>query len=495
MKRLRWIALIALAFACNSAPPPVVGRPPPAPPPVAPVIKPAEGWRSQKPTTGAPGQLNYPAAEVAELANKMKVYFVRRPGGMTTMAIIARGGGSAVGEGQSGLAALTVRLMTEGTKSRTSLQLAKDVEALGSSLEHDAGRDYVRIGLTTLGEDFDRGLTILADVVQNPAFLETEITRVKGEWLDSLEAERQEPMRLATLAGLRLLLGPVTGAPVRGSKTDVKKLGRRDFARFHKEQFTPANMALAVVGDAPFDLIRQSAERVFGATKGAAPSATKKVAAPPTNAKLRVVVVDRPDAVQSAVFAAQLMPARLAPGFEARQLMNDVLGGLFTSRLNMNLRETHAYTYGVRSSVVATRNWGAWIMSTALRTDATADGIAEALTEIATTKDPARGRPIAEPELGRGRADLIQALAADLQDTGSVVDDLETLFVYDLPADYHARYPILVKEMDGGAVQSEAARLVPEALTIVVVGDRAKIEPALKTKGWPVEIAPPALVD
>jgi zinc protease len=228
-----------------------------------------QGFRSTPPKPGPPREAPYPVAESVVLSNGLPVFLIRRPVGIVTISLIAHGGALDVPAGKSGLAAFTARLMTEGTQTRSSLELAKSVESLGATLSQDAGREYVALGLTTLEEDVDRGLELLADVTQHPAFAKSEIERVRGEWLDNLEEERQQPQRLSSLAGFRLLYGPRVGAPVSGSRADVRKLQKADLVRYHREHFSPKNLALLAAGDIELKELERLAERHFGKWKGA----------------------------------------------------------------------------------------------------------------------------------------------------------------------------------------------------------------------------------
>ncbi len=422
---------------------------------------------------------------------------VRRPAGVVSISVVARGGASRVPSGKSGLSALTVRMMTEGTEKRSALGLAEAVESLGTSLEQSAGRDFVRLGMTTLRESLHDGLALLSEVVQKPAFSAVELERVRREWLDSIEAERQSPGRLSALVGLRLLLGTTTGAPVSGSRHDVEGLKRADLLKYYRETFIPGGMALVVVGDVTLADVRPIAVDLLGSVRpraeAAAPSDPLKAAEPPDGKK--VLLVDRPGAVQSALFVAQPFPPRSEPGHEARELLNDLLGGVFTSRLNLNLRETHAYTYGATSLDIATRSWGALAVMTSVRTDVTADALAEVVSELRKARDPRLGRPIADAELSLSRVDLKQHLGATLAHTAEVAERVEELFVHALPDDYLRKYPALLDTVAREQVAAEGLRLDPDHAVIVVVGDKSKVAPQLSAHNLLVEQAPDSLSD
>lgn len=485
----------AILTACGSSAPPA--KPPaPAAPSAVPTAAPdPEAWRTERPKPGVPAEVHYPDVEVARLENGMSVYAVRRPVGVASLSLIARGGGARLPLGKSGLAAITARMMTEGTTKRNALAVAEAAESLGSTLEQSAGRDYLRLGLLTAREDFEQGLELLSEVAQKPSFSQKELDRVRAEWLDSLEGERQSPSRLASLAGLRLLLGNVAGAPVNGSRKDVQALKRDDLVKFHRENFVPENLALLVVGDLGIAEVKAAAEKHFGAfrAKTAAAAAQPPLPAPPE--ATRLVFVDRPGSVQSALFIAQQFPKRADPGFEAREVLNEIVGGLFTSRLNTNLREEHAYTYGAGSVDIATRDWGAFAVMTSVRSDVTAEALGEALDELDKARRPALGKPITQNEVDVARADLKQHLGASLSHTGEVAAKVQDLFVFGLPSDYYRKYPAALDACPPGLIATEAERLDPNRAVIVVVGDKSEVESKLRARFKTIEAAPDGILD
>lgn len=467
-----------------------------APPPSAanPDAGAQANWRSTVPKPGKPAEPSYPVPERFELDSGLSVYVLERPAGVVSLSVVVRHGQSSVPPGKSGLAALTARMLTEGTTQRSSLELAEAAESLGSSLQTDAGRDYVAVDLMTLPADLDAGVALLAEVVQKPAFKPKELERVRAEWLDSLRAERQDPARLASLAGLRLLLGEEQGAPVRGSIPDVQALTAADLRRFHARAFGPSQAALVVVGEAIPARVREIAEARFGKWKANAkpPTASRQKPGP---AQTRVTLIDLPDAVQTSLFVAQPFPRRAEAGFEVREVLNNLLGGLFTSRLNQNLREQHAYTYGARSAAVATRDWGAFLVATNVESGVTAPALSELLSELRGVAEPKRGKPISSAEVARSQADLVASLAAHLEHTGRLAGDAQEQYVLGLPIDYFGEYPNRVRAVTRGEVAAEAKRrLTPEALVIVAVGARDTIQPALEKQGFAVQIGDPALV-
>jgi zinc protease len=208
-----------------------------------------------------------------------------------------------------------------------------------------------------------------------------------------------------------------------------------------------------------------------------------------------VHLVDRPSAVQSALFVGQPFPRRSEPGHEARELLNNLFGGLFTSRLMTNLREEHAYTYGARSIQMATSDWGALALMTSVRTDVTAEALGEAVSElrkIAGSKPPI---PPTDVELGRARVDLKQQLGQSLAHTGEVAGNVEELFVQRLGAEYLKKYPSLLDGLDVKAVTTECLRIDPTRVVIVIVGDGKVVTPPLKSLGFEVRTVSESLTD
>jgi zinc protease len=488
------LALVACGGATPAPKPPpplpsneTVARPSPPPDPNA--------WRNGRPKAGPPAEIHYPDVEVGRLDNGFSVYVVRRPVGVASISVVSRGGGSRLPLGKSGLAALTARMMTEGTTKRSSLALAEAAESLGATLEESAGRDYVRLGLMTARTDFEKGVELLSEVAQKPSFSNKELERVRKEWLDSIEDERQSPSRLASLAGLRLLLGNALGAPVNGSKKDVQGLKRDDLVKFHRETFVPDNLALLVVGDLPLSEVQAAAQKYFGQLHGKAGKAAPPPELPAAPASTRVVLVDRPGSVQSSIFIAQPFPKRADPGYETRELLNEIVGGLFTSRLNTNLREEHAYTYGATSVDIATRDWGTFVVMTQVRTDVTAEALGEAVTELSKARDATLGRPITDAEVNVARADLKQHLGASLVHAGEVAARVQDLFVHQLPPDYYRKYPATLDSLGTVQVVAESGRLDATRAVIVVVGDKSQVEPKLRDRFKSVETPPEGLLD
>lgn len=488
------VALLTFGCAASGQTRPAESNPNARAPLSAPTADP-NAFRVAKPQPGPHSAVKFPTPSMKVLSNGLALWVVPKHSAVATLSVVVRHGGSSVAAGKSGLAALTARMLTEGTDQHSSLALAEATESLGSILEADAGRDESHVSLATLTSDVPRGLELLAEVVFKPAFRPAEFARVKDEWLDGLRGERQEPARLASLVALRVLLGPSAGAPVSGSIPDVEKLTVRDLVQFHRRAYVPASMAVIAVGELTLSELEPKVERLFGSLQGPRTQLPLETPPAPNPAPLRVMLVDRKDAVQASVFAVQSFPKRSEPGFEAREILGTLLGGLFTSRLNSNLRERHAFTYGVHGQALATRQWGAFFVATNVKTESTADALSELVSELDRAQDPKRGAPITEAEAARARADLMHSLGARLEHTASIADAMRTLFAENLPPDYYSKYPDLIARIPTARVAEEAARLDPQHLLVVIVGDRTQLQPSLKEHGYTLETVDPKLLE
>jgi len=453
-----------------------------------------QSWRQTSPAAGAPHAFEYPPAQMATLPNGVQLWLVPRKSGTVALSVNALAGGSTSTPGHSGLAALTLRLMTEATQQKTGLALAEAAEALGANIDFDTGRDGSSLSVEVLPSDAEAALALLAEVITQPRFAAADVERIRHQWLDSLRSERQEPGRLASLAGMRALLGPVVAAPVRGSVPDVAKLTREDVLKFHKQWYVAGNLAVLAVGDLTLERLTELAQKGLGKLPARKPPPLPALELPPAPTQTTVWLVDRPDAVQSSLFVGQAFPERSAVGYEARQVMNNLLGGLFTSRLNLNLREKHAYTYGVRSTAIATRRFGAFVVQSSIKTENTADALEQLELELRGLA-AAKPESITPDELDRAKTDLIHQLGANLEHVRRILGDTTELYVDALPVDYQSRFASRILEVDQRMVAAEGARLTPDHLEVVIVGDKQKLTPLLAAKGITARDAPAQLTE
>lgn len=489
-------AALLLVLGCSATPAPKADALPKPSASAEQVAAPdPEPWRNERPAPGQASALHFPQPEQAKLASGLTVLVSRKAVPVASVSLVFRHGSAACPPGKSGLAALTARMLTEGTRKHPGVKLAEEVEQLGTTLDEDAGRDTSSLSLSVLTSDLDRALALLGEVVEQPAFLASDFERVQKEWLDGLRAERQAPERLAALATMGTLFGKPHGSPASGSLSDVAKLTVKDVAEFHRAAYGAADAALIVVGDVELLQVQRSAEQAFRKLGKGARGLEQPFVAPAKPPARQIVLVDRPGAVQSALALAQPLPKRSEPGYEQRDLLLTLFGGLFTSRLNLNLREQHAYTYGARAQNLATSHWGALYIATSVRSDVTAEALREALKELQMLKDPKLGKPLKAEELARARADLIQSVGARLEYGARIGGTLADLWLHRLPFDYYARYPGLLEAETTDSLLRAAEAIDPDHLVIVVVGDRKLVEAPLTKLGYKVVTAAPELTE
>jgi zinc protease len=269
-----------------------------------------------------------------------------------------------------------------------------------------------------------------------------------------------------------------------GTESSVKAIGRGDMQAFWKQSFVPNNAALVVVGAIARTELKALAEKTFGGWQPGTPS--RRPLGEPATRAARLVLVDKPGAPQTQLRVATIGASRSTPDFPAVETMNTTLGGMFSSRININLREVHGYTYGANSRFVFRRGAGPFLVSSGIRTDVTAPAVTEILKEIGRMMEA----PVTGDELALAKGRLMLSLPSEFETSDRAAAGISNLYIYDLGLDYYARSPGRVASVDGAAVQSVARKyLVPAKMIVVAVGDRAKIEPELnKLNLGPIEI-------
>jgi zinc protease len=321
---------------------------------------------------------------------------------------------------------------------------------------------------------------LLAEVALQPTFPDAEIDRVRQDRLAALMQEKDSAPETATRVFLPALYGPghPYGHTILGTEASLKKIRREDIVRFHETEHTPGNAALVVVGDIREAAVRKMALDLFGAWKGAAPAARALPAGDATGS--RVVIVDKPGMPQTRLVVGQLGLARSDPDYDALSLMNTILGGGFTSRINQNLREKNGYTYGTYSNVSENAGSGRLVVAGGIRTDVTGPAISEIMKEVRAMKDGS----VTEAELARARGARIQALPGRFETSTYVATQMGNLFTFGLPEDYFQNLPARLGAITAGDLSAMARKyLVPDRMLIVAVGDRAKIAPQIETLG------------
>jgi len=441
-------------------------------------INPDEAWRTEVPKPGPARPLQLPTPRSFKLANGLTVIHSERPGLPVVAAnLVFRTGSEANPADKPGLANFTAALIDEGTKTRSALQLADDVAQLGASISTASSMDTSSVAVRSLKKTFPQALQIAADVVLNPTFPAEEIERQRKSRLATLVQMRDNPQQVVGVTMAAALYGASHpyGYPEIGTEASNKAMTREDMLSFWKQNYVPNNAALIVAGNIDQAELKSLAEKTFGSWQPGSAAAPK--AGPPSTTRARVVIVDKPGAQQTQLRVASIGVPRSTPDYNALEVMNNILGGLFSSRININLREKHGYTYGAGSQFVYRRSAGPFLIASGIRTDVTAPAVSEIFKEVQRMASA----PIAAEELALSKDSLVRSLPGRFEESASAAATFADLFVYDLGLDYYAALPARVNAVDAAAVQQVAkTHVVPDRLIVIAVGDRTKIEPELQ---------------
>ena len=436
-----------------------------------------EPWRNTVPGPGPVAKAQLPTPKQFALPNGLTVYLVEAHHLPVVSAnLVLRSGSGADPNDLPGLAGFTAAMLDEGTAKRDALQIANEIHALGASLNTGVQTDGSNASVRSLKQNAAASFSILSDVMLNPAFPDKEIDRVRNDRMTALMQQRDQPWPTAVRVMNASLFGPTHpyGHHQLGNEDALKKTTKADLQRFYQSTFGPKNAALIMVGDLTESEAKKLATDAFGSWKGDAVAAA--VPAQGTMVNSRVVIVDKPAANQTTLLAGQFGVKRSDPDYEKLDVMNTVLGGLFSSRINLNLREDKGYSYGAFSFVGQNRGVGPFMAGAAVRADATGASIQEILNEVTKLKESG----ITPAELVMAKDSMTRSLPANFETTFSTAGTIAQIYMYDLPIDYYQTLPSRVDAIQASDVLSVAKKyLVPERMVVVAVGDRASIEPQI----------------
>ena len=435
-----------------------------------------EAWRAKAPAAGPAPKLVLPVPAVFKLGNGLTVYLVERHKLPLLSAVLEITGGDAVNPADKpGLASFTAAMLTEGTTKMTSLEFAAAVEQLGANVSSEAGDDSSTVGLQTLTKNDEAAFGLFADAALRPAFAADEIERVRTSRVTTLLQQKDSPRAMAVKIIGHVLYGdaPYGYIPL-GTEAANKAIAREDLTGLWKKTFVPSGAALVLAGDLTEAQARALAEKYFGTWKGE--NFTAAVPATPAAPSPGVYVSDRPGSPQTTLLAVGVGTSRSTPDYVPLTVMNTVLGGLFSSRLNMNLREKHGYTYGGRSVFDFRRGAGYFWAGGSIRTDATGPATQEIFSELNRMRDT----EVSADELKLAKDNYSQSLVGRFQTMDQLAGTFGALHVYGLPADYYEKLPAAIEVVGAADVHRVAQTYIdPAHMFVVAVGDRAKIEPEL----------------
>ena len=437
-----------------------------------------EAWRKDPPKAGQARTLQPPVPSSFQLANGLTVLLNERPGLPVVSAnLVVKTGSGANPPDKPGLANFTAAMLDEGTSTRSALQIADEVAQLGASLRTTSTMDSTQASGASLRRNFTRLLDLIADVVRHPAFPAEEIERQRASRLGSLAQQREEPSAVANAAMFAALYGTAHpyGYTELGTEASNKTMARDDLQKFWSQNFVPNNAALVVSGQITAADLKPLVEKAFGDWQRGTPASLSP--GEPATTAARLVLVDKPEAQQTQLRVALVGAARATPDYEALRVMNEELGGLFSSRINLNLREEHGYTYGASSQFVFRRSAGPFMVGSGVRTDVTAPAVTEIYKEIRRMRDTA----MTPEELAMAKDSLVRSLPSAFQTGEDVTASTANIYLYDLGLDYFSKYSSRLSAVTAEQTKAAAEKyLTPEKLVVVAVGDRAKIAAPLQ---------------
>ncbi len=458
-------------------------------PPYSPAFETAQAWRKDAPKPGPESKLHLPSSEEFTLSNGLKVYLIQEHELPVLSAnLVTRAGGENNPANLPGLASFTASMLTQGTKTRSATQLADDVAQIGASIGSSAGMDSAGVSIGTLTNNIKPAMELLSDVALHPAFDPTEVERVRKQRMIAILQESDQPIASMLRVGSKLLYGdqPYGFTPV-GTMDSVKATTQQQISSFWAAHYAPQDSALVLAGDLTPAQAHELAQKYFGAWSNPSVSATPlQLPAPPSAPQRKVVIVDKPGSPQTALFALSLGVRRNTPDHPAIVEMNSVLGGLFSSRINMNLREQHGYTYGAFSGFFFDRDGGPFYAGAQVRTDVTGPAATQLFSEL----NRIRTDPPTPTELTLAKDNALRSLPGSFETVNSESSLMSTLFVYNLPQDYFATLPARYAAVTPQDVAHAAQQYIhPENMIVLAVGDRARIEPQLqKANLGPIEL-------
>jgi zinc protease len=428
-------------------------------------------------------QVKLPRPQEADLPNGLHLIVLedhRAP--LVTFQLLVRGAGGYYDPAQTpGVANFTAALMREGTASRTSQQISEELERMAATLTVNAGMSSpeATVSGSTLSENFPKLMEIAADVLLNPSFADKELELYKQRTGAQLVQQRSQPGFLAAERFAHVVYGNHPGGRVAPSPEALKSATREQLAAFHKAHYIPDFAALAIAGDTTMAEVRKLVDAHLSAWKKAG-ATEPAVSEPPAPEAARVVLVSRPNSVQTNLVVGTPGITRTSPDYDVLQVMNKIIGGGPTGRLFMHLREEKGYTYGAYSNLTATLYRGDWQASTQVRTEVTDPALRDLLSELTTMKE----QSVPENDLQVAKRSMVASFALSLESPQQMLGYYTTRWLYRLPADYWDRYPERVMAVTPAQVQAASQKyLDAKRVQIVAVGDSTKIKDALAKYG------------
>lgn len=459
----------------------------------------AQQTRVLPPAPAAPRTVTIPQPVEKTLANGLRVIAIEKKGlPLVAARLMVRTGGEADPASLGGLAEMTGSLLTKGTATLSAEQIARDVEALGATLESGAGWDNSYVALSALSTNFGRAMGYMADVAIHPTFKQDELDRLRTQNIDALRVAMGDPESLSSFVASRVLFGGTPyGHNLGGTPLSLSRITRSDVLAFHAKYYRPGNAVLVVAGDVTADEVFAAAAKLFGGWKGGAVEGAATIpspASPPGNAspaKARVVVVDMPGAGQASVMLLHRGIRRSDPAFITSQVTNMILGGDYSSRLNQEVRIKRGLSYGAGSSFDARREPGPFLASAQTKNESAVE-VAQIIGGEISKMSSA---PVAPAELTPRKANLVGRFGRAIETTAGLVSRVGALALYGLPLDGLNHYIGDVQAVSPEDIQKFAAATWSTPPDVVIVGDVRKFGDAFGKAFPSAEVIPVSKLD
>jgi len=434
--------------------------------------------RTKPPQLPEPKSLELPAIQQFELSNGLKVVLMEKHNvPLIQLNVIVKMGTADDPENKTGLANLTMDLIDEGASGKTALELADEIDFLGARISTNTGTHFSGVYLHTPLSKFDNALNILGEIVLRPDFPEAELNRKKKERLTTIMQWHDQPNSIASITFNKFLFGDKHpyGKTTIGYEGTIKSITTGDVKKLYKSNFKADNVFIVAVGAIKKDELKLKLENIFGSLERSVKEVNKIES--PKDVKERIIyLIDKPGSAQSVIMIGKIGASRLTKDYNALIVMNTILGGSFTSRLNNNLREEHGYTYGAGSRFLFRPVPGSFYATSSVQTEVTDKALIEFFKELNGIREP-----IPEDELNRGKNLVALSYPQNFQTVEDISYQLEEMMQYDLPKDYFNQYIDKMLNVSGDEIYNVAQQYItPDKMIVVVVGDKEKIEAGIR---------------
>jgi len=447
--------------------------------------------RSSLPPVGEIPNVDFPDVETATLSNGIKVYFARRDAvPMTRVSLSFNAGTSADSGDKLGLQNFVTEILDEGTTSLTSIEIAEQQERLGANISIGGGRDRTDIDLSAVNPNLDASLDLMADIVKNPAFNDDDIERIRVQQLTAIDREENDPLSIASNALPPLVFGSEhpygRGLSGNGTKEAVSTISRDDLQGFHQRWMHPSKATIFAAGNIGKQELVDKLELRFGRWKGEGKAARpKNFDAAIPDAEGRIIAIHRPNSPQSIILAGQVLPYKGSDDLLTVDAANEILGGNFLSRINMDLRETKGWSYGTRNTVLRGEDRALYTIRAPVQTNQTGPAVAAIDAQL---RDFLGDNGVTPAELERTINGNVRQLPGQFERTPSILNQMQADVMFGRPSNYAETIAGRYRSLTAPELNKAMADAIdPEKFTWVVVGDLDKIRGQLDALGMPVE--------